>query len=515
MAPAARARPAWAVKPVAPPVNNEDEDLFNQTSRTNLELEDRARKLKHEKSKKPETKNTADTESDGSPEGRKSKKRRISKDESPDNAESEEDVTIENREGLTRASPGVKQSVEPESRFRESSTPIREKPPKSRESVKPSPARKKAAPIIVDIDSSDSDEDDLRSKSKALEPTQKPTTANKPGTERPPSSQQPSTDSVHARSMSRDHAISHEPSIPKSPSIDIPKPAKSPLRSSHALTASPEKPRFTSTNPSTKPKATTPVPPAPDPQIQVFLHSRIPNTTPLIATIRLSQPLSCLRRSWCSRQTQYSDAADDFLRSTFLIWRRRRLFDTTSCRSLGVGVNERTGKPFLKNASGEIVTPGSGGDDKVDGISEGEDGKLQLEMEAVNEEIWQRDRRERERERERREKERTGEVAVGLPVDGGSGATESTVDGEKADKLPENKQNGIRIVLKARGHEDYKLKVKPTTKFAQITRAFRTQRKIPEGAHVFLMFEGERLSEEDAMMDTDIDDLEEVEVHVK
>ena len=126
-----------------------------------------------------------------------------------------------------------------------------------------------------------------------------------------------------------------------------------------------------------------------------------------------------------------------------------------------MGVNERTGEPFLKNANGDIATPGSDGVDSVDGLAEGDDGKLQLEMEAVTEEIWQQDRKQREQEKVRKQQERTGEIAPGLPMDGGSGATESTMDGEKADKPPEGKQQGIRIVLKAKGQEDYKLKVKP------------------------------------------------------
>ena len=54
-----------------------------------------------------------------------------------------------------------------------------------------------------------------------------------------------------------------------------------------------------------------------------------------------------------------------------------------------------------------------------------------------------------------------------------------------------------------------------TTKFTQIINAFRRVRKPPTDKSIFLMFEGEKLQEEDAMQDSEVADLESLEVHIK
>lgn len=48
----------------------------------------------------------------------------------------------------------------------------------------------------------------------------------------------------------------------------------------------------------------------------------------------------------------------------------------------------------------------------------------------------------------------------------------------------------------------------------QIVEAFRLQRKVPELKSVFLMFDGEQLDFDGVMRDTEIEDMDNIEVHV-
>lgn len=73
----------------------------------------------------------------------------------------------------------------------------------------------------------------------------------------------------------------------------------------------------------------------PDPVVQILLTSRIPNTNPLIVNRRVSQRLKEVRVAWCQRQ----GLAPKLTNSVYLTWRGKRLFDVTTCKSLGIGVD--------------------------------------------------------------------------------------------------------------------------------------------------------------------------------
>lgn len=45
--------------------------------------------------------------------------------------------------------------------------------------------------------------------------------------------------------------------------------------------------------------------------------------------------------------------------------------------------------------------------------------------------------------------------------------------------------------------------------------AFRQSNKVDPSAEVFLMFDGDRLNPDDAVADTEIGDLDHIDVHVK
>lgn len=74
----------------------------------------------------------------------------------------------------------------------------------------------------------------------------------------------------------------------------------------------------------------------PDPVVQILLTSQIPNTNPLIINRRASQRLKEVRIAWCQRQ----GLTPELTNNVYLTWREKRLFDVTSCKSLGIGVDE-------------------------------------------------------------------------------------------------------------------------------------------------------------------------------
>ena len=149
-----------------------------------------------------------------------------------------------------------------------------------------------------------------------------------------------------------------------------------------------------------------------DPILQILITCSIPNTTPLIVSRRLSQRLKDVRLAWADRQP----FSRDFAQHVFLTWRGKRLFDVTTCKSLGVRVD----------ADGRVLTKGD-----VLGDEEG-----RIHMEAMTSEIL-----------ESRRKAKTEEA-------------EAYVEAAETDRTAEKNDNQIRIIMKAKGFEDFKLKVK-------------------------------------------------------
>ena len=167
-----------------------------------------------------------------------------------------------------------------------------------------------------------------------------------------------------------------------------------------------------------------PTPPAPDPPVKLFITSEIPGTKPLMVVLRLSQRLKELRVVWCDRQ----GFAKDFAEKVFLTHKMRRVFDVTTCRSLGLSAD----------AEGNITLKGHEGAEGVD----------QVHLEAVTEDIF----REMKAVKEKEERVRHGTQ------------TQEEQDAEAAasEPPPEPEQQVIRILLTAKDRkEPYKLKVKP------------------------------------------------------
>ena len=166
------------------------------------------------------------------------------------------------------------------------------------------------------------------------------------------------------------------------------------------------------------PRSTSP-PPPPDPIVQIMITSQIENTEPLIVRRRVSQRLKDVRLAWCSRQ----EFSPDFIPNIFLTWKGKRLFDVTTCKSLGIAVDQY-GTILIKGQK-DIM-------EEVDG---------QIQMEAMTDGILEEYR-----------KAKSGAI-VGEEVE----------EAAAAEKAPpeKKKEPQVRIILKARGFEILKLIVRP------------------------------------------------------
>lgn len=159
----------------------------------------------------------------------------------------------------------------------------------------------------------------------------------------------------------------------------------------------------------------TPPPPPSDPILQILITSTIPNTDSLIVSRRLSQRLKEVKQAWTQRQRfnpEYSE-------TIFLTWRGKKLFDVTSCKSLGISVDHNG----IVREKGDIF---------------GEmDGKIHIE--AMTAEILETYKKAKNREVVE-EEEKVDEVAV-----------------------VERKEPGVKIICKAKDYPDFKLVVKPVS----------------------------------------------------
>ena len=160
---------------------------------------------------------------------------------------------------------------------------------------------------------------------------------------------------------------------------------------------------------------------SPDPVVSILITSRVSNTSPLIVQRRTSQRLKDVRLTWCQRQGMSQDTTE----TIFLTWRGRRLFDVTTCKSLGIGIDANGN--VMMNGHREIL-----GDDE-----------RHVHMEAMTEEILEEYKKSRRREAD----------------------TEGEPNAAARDEQPPAKkiETQIRIIVKAKGYEDFKLIVKPVT----------------------------------------------------
>lgn len=166
---------------------------------------------------------------------------------------------------------------------------------------------------------------------------------------------------------------------------------------------------------------TPPPRPPPDPIVQLFVDSPIQGTTSLVVHRKLSQRVKEIREVWCGRQQFPPGITSDQI---FLIYRMRKIYDVTTCKSLGLQVDE----------DGSVYATGPEDDEITD----------KVHLIAVTEPVFAQmkaDKAAGERH----------ELEGDFDAD----------DEQSAAAQAAPQESLIRILLKAKGKSDYKLKVKP------------------------------------------------------
>ncbi|TKX25320.1 SUMO-like protein [Elsinoe australis] len=213
-----------------------------------------------------------------------------------------------------------------------------------------------------------------------------------------------------------------------------------------------------------------------DPVIKVLVTSPLANTKPLLVHRKLSQRFMEIRQVWCQRQ----GFDEEMSQGVFLVYKMRKIYDVTTCKSLGIRVD----------SEGAVLPERS-----REGFADGEDEAGRVHVVAVTEEAFEEMKRVREEKRR------------------GATGSEDAEEGKVEESEEEVKK--IRVVLKAKGFKDYRLKVKPTTTIHKIASAFKREYKLADEQEVILKQDGEALDRDEEVQNTEIEDMDCIEVHLK
>ncbi|KAF5865665.1 hypothetical protein ETB97_003083 [Aspergillus alliaceus] len=209
-----------------------------------------------------------------------------------------------------------------------------------------------------------------------------------------------------------------------------------------------------------------------DAVVQILITSKLENTKSLIVHRKISQSLRDVRLAWCNRQS----IPKDMQSSIFLTWKGKRLFDVTTCRSLGIDMTRGIADnliygDYLQHGSKEVI---------------------RIHMEAATEDnvMPTNDRQ-------------------ASPISCSRSAQEFTTIGESSKRL------AIEIVLKCPGLDDFSLSIIPSMQISQLVDVFRDAKGIPAGQEVYLVFDGDRLNPSRCLTDYDMAHGDLVEVMIK
>lgn len=202
-----------------------------------------------------------------------------------------------------------------------------------------------------------------------------------------------------------------------------------------------------------------------DKKVEILITSEIPGTKALLVLRKLTQDLKEVRRFWCARQN-FSPAK---AATVFLTWKGKRVFDVTTCKSLGIDTLEDEEDPFDSTHGGDHY--------------------YKVHMEAFTEELFE--------EHKRQER-----------------AAENADDGDEEDNS-EEPEKLIRIILQGPDIAELRIRVRPETVIANIAQAVRTARKIPADKKIHILFDGDRLQPGLVVGDSEIDDMDRLDVLIK
>jgi hypothetical protein len=211
--------------------------------------------------------------------------------------------------------------------------------------------------------------------------------------------------------------------------------------------------------------------PEADPVVEILVSSCLEGTKPLMVRRKLTQRLKEVRLSWCDKQViggQY--LPPEIKASIFLTWNGKRLFDASTCKHLGIKVG----------SNGKLSSEGKGID---------EHGRLHFEAWTEDAFMAYQQQQQLQQERGGREDEPEQEEEVAV--------------------------ERVKLIMKAKDMEPFRMRVKATTLIQKMVDAFCLERNIPEGKDVALYFDGDKLDPASKIEDTELADMDTVEVHIR
>lgn len=207
-----------------------------------------------------------------------------------------------------------------------------------------------------------------------------------------------------------------------------------------------------------------------DPVVEILVTSWIEGTKPLLVRRRLNQRLKEVKLSWCDKQALHGGTSPAELRAAiFLTWNGKRLFDASTCKHLGIKMG----------VDGRFASDG-----------EGFDNHGRLHFEAWTDELLT-----------------AYQNNTQLQQDGGEDQEDPEVDQDQPER--------IKLLLKAREMEPFRLRVKATTLVRRICDTFRNEKNIPAEKDIALYFDGDKLDPDMKVEDAELTDMDTVEVHIR
>jgi Ubiquitin-2 like Rad60 SUMO-like len=215
--------------------------------------------------------------------------------------------------------------------------------------------------------------------------------------------------------------------------------------------------------------------------VQILIMTKIPNANPLLVNRKVSQPLQQVREVWCSRQ----NFDQDMTARIIFTWRGKKLYDTTTSTHL---------LDVLKKERARQM--GGLADDNEEDPSEG-----RINVEAITRDMY-------EQQQSRRNREETSVEPKDL-------TDQDIQDGQSIERSSTPKEPKFKVVLNAQGLDAVQLKVRPSTVISKLMDAFKNRRNLDPGKTCWLVFDGDRLEPDSTVADTEIEDGDAVEVHVR
>jgi Ubiquitin-2 like Rad60 SUMO-like len=227
-------------------------------------------------------------------------------------------------------------------------------------------------------------------------------------------------------------------------------------------------------------------PPSPPPRgeenetiVQILITTEIPNAKSLIVNRKVSQPMQQVRQVWCSRQ----NFNEDMTAKVIFTWRGKRLYDTTTSMRLLTVLKEERARQM-----GGLV------DDEDEDPSNG-----RIEIEAITKDMYEQNVLQKNREE----------------VDGDGNGDAHLQDRQSHERSITPTKQEFTIVMNAQGLEALRFKVRPHTSIAKIMAAFKKMRKVDPEKTCWLVHDGDRLEPGLTVSETEIEDGDAVEVHVR